>query len=35
MGVPTAQSFALRNRDRLRGVGVIAAAGGLFDFLSG
>ena len=35
MGVPTAQSFALRNRDRLRGVGVIAAAGGLFGFLSG
>jgi UDP-N-acetyl-D-mannosaminuronic acid transferase (WecB/TagA/CpsF family) len=35
MGVATAQSFALRNRDRLRGVGVIAAAGGLFGFLSG
>jgi UDP-N-acetyl-D-mannosaminuronic acid transferase (WecB/TagA/CpsF family) len=35
MGVPTARSFALRNRDQPRGVGVIAAAGGLFGLLSG
>lgn len=34
-GVPTAQSFALRNRARLCGVGVIAAAAGLLELLSG
>jgi len=35
LGVPTEQSFAVRNRDRLRGVGLIKTSGGLFDFLSG
>jgi len=35
LGVPAEQSFALRYRDRLRGVGVIKTCGGLFDFLSG
>ena len=34
-GAPAEQSFAMRNRDRLRGVGVIKTSGGLFDFLSG
>jgi exopolysaccharide biosynthesis WecB/TagA/CpsF family protein len=35
LGVPKEQAFVLRNRDRLRRVGVIKTAGGLFDFLSG
>jgi N-acetylglucosaminyldiphosphoundecaprenol N-acetyl-beta-D-mannosaminyltransferase len=35
MGVPAEQMFALRNRARLRSVGVIKTSGGLFDFLSG
>jgi N-acetylglucosaminyldiphosphoundecaprenol N-acetyl-beta-D-mannosaminyltransferase len=35
LGVPAEQSFALRHRDRLRGVGLIKTSGGLFDFLSG
>jgi exopolysaccharide biosynthesis WecB/TagA/CpsF family protein len=35
LGVPAEQRFALRNRDRLRGVGLIKTSGGLFDFLSG
>jgi exopolysaccharide biosynthesis WecB/TagA/CpsF family protein len=35
LGVPAEQDFAVRNRDRLRGVGLIKTAGGLFDFLSG
>ena len=35
LGVPLEQMFAMRNRDRLRGVGVIKTSGGLFDFLSG
>lgn len=35
LGAPAEQSFAMRNRDRLRGVGVIKTSGGLFDFLSG
>ena len=35
LGVPREQIFAMRNRDRLRGVGLIKTAGGLFDFLSG
>src|SRR6202034_3615769 len=35
LGVPAEQEFAVRNRDRLRGVGLIKTAGGLFDFLSG
>ena len=34
LGVPLEQSFALRNRHRLR-VGLIKTAGGLFDVLSG
>jgi exopolysaccharide biosynthesis WecB/TagA/CpsF family protein len=34
-GAPAEQSFAMRNRDRLRGVGVIKTSGGLFDFLAG
>jgi N-acetylglucosaminyldiphosphoundecaprenol N-acetyl-beta-D-mannosaminyltransferase len=34
LGVPLEQSFAVRNRDRLRGVGLIKTAGGLFDVLS-
>jgi N-acetylglucosaminyldiphosphoundecaprenol N-acetyl-beta-D-mannosaminyltransferase len=35
LGVPDEQEFALRNRDRLHGVGLIKTSGGLFDFLSG
>jgi N-acetylglucosaminyldiphosphoundecaprenol N-acetyl-beta-D-mannosaminyltransferase len=35
LGAPTEQSFAIRHRDRLRGVGLIKTSGGLFDFLSG
>ena len=35
LGVPAEQSFALRHRDRLRGVGVIKTSGGLFDFFAG
>lgn len=35
LGTPTELEFALRNRDRLRGVGLIKTSGGLFDFLSG
>ena len=35
LGVPREQIFAVRNRDRLRGVGLIKTSGGLFDFLSG
>jgi N-acetylglucosaminyldiphosphoundecaprenol N-acetyl-beta-D-mannosaminyltransferase len=35
MGAPLEQRFAVRNRERLIGVGVIKTAGGLFDFLSG
>jgi N-acetylglucosaminyldiphosphoundecaprenol N-acetyl-beta-D-mannosaminyltransferase len=35
LGVPAEQAFAVRNRDRLRGVGLIKTSGGLFDFLSG
>jgi N-acetylglucosaminyldiphosphoundecaprenol N-acetyl-beta-D-mannosaminyltransferase len=35
MGAPAEQQFAMRNRDRLRRVGIIKTSGGLFDFLSG
>jgi N-acetylglucosaminyldiphosphoundecaprenol N-acetyl-beta-D-mannosaminyltransferase len=35
LGVPNEQSFAVRNRSRLTGVGLIKTSGGLFDFLSG
>jgi N-acetylglucosaminyldiphosphoundecaprenol N-acetyl-beta-D-mannosaminyltransferase len=35
MGAPAEQQFAMRNRDRLRRVGVIKTSGGLLDFLSG
>jgi N-acetylglucosaminyldiphosphoundecaprenol N-acetyl-beta-D-mannosaminyltransferase len=35
MGVPAEQTFAMRHRDRLNGVGIIKTSGGLFDFLSG
>jgi N-acetylglucosaminyldiphosphoundecaprenol N-acetyl-beta-D-mannosaminyltransferase len=35
MGAPREQQFAVRNRERLTGVGVIKTSGGLFDFLSG
>jgi N-acetylglucosaminyldiphosphoundecaprenol N-acetyl-beta-D-mannosaminyltransferase len=35
LGVPREQIFAARNRDRLRGVGLIKTSGGLFDYLSG
>jgi N-acetylglucosaminyldiphosphoundecaprenol N-acetyl-beta-D-mannosaminyltransferase len=35
LGAPAEQLFAIRNRDRLRNVGVIKTSGGLFDFLSG
>jgi exopolysaccharide biosynthesis WecB/TagA/CpsF family protein len=35
MGVPLEQSFVVRYRSRLTGVGLIKTSGGLFDFLSG
>jgi N-acetylglucosaminyldiphosphoundecaprenol N-acetyl-beta-D-mannosaminyltransferase len=35
LGVPREQEFAVRHRDRLRGVGLIKTSGGLFDFLAG
>lgn len=35
LGVPLEQDFVVRNRERLRGIGVIKTSGGLFDFLSG
>lgn len=35
LGAPNEQLFAMRHRDRLRGVGLIKTSGGLFDFLSG
>ena len=35
LGAPVEQLFAIRHRDRLRGVGLIKTSGGLFDFLSG
>jgi exopolysaccharide biosynthesis WecB/TagA/CpsF family protein len=35
LGVPLEQQFALRNRERLHGVGLIKTSGGLFDFMSG
>ncbi len=35
LGAPAEQLFAMRHRDRLRGVGLIKTSGGLFDFLSG
>lgn len=35
LGVPLEQQFAVRNRYRLTGVGLIKTAGGLFDVLSG
>ena len=35
LGAPLEQEFAVRNRHRLRGVGLIKTAGGLFDVLSG
>lgn len=35
LGAPAEQQFAMRNRDRLRRVGIVKTAGGLFDFLSG
>ena len=35
LGVPGEQEFAMRNRDRLHGVGLIKTSGGLFDFISG
>jgi exopolysaccharide biosynthesis WecB/TagA/CpsF family protein len=35
LGVPGEQEFAMRNRDRLHGVGLIKTSGGLFDFMSG
>jgi N-acetylglucosaminyldiphosphoundecaprenol N-acetyl-beta-D-mannosaminyltransferase len=35
MGAPSEQLFAIRNRNRLRNVGLIKTSGGLFDFLSG
>ena len=35
LGAPLEQQFALRNRHRLHGVGLIKTAGGLFDVLSG
>src|ERR1700686_1121336 len=31
LAAPAEQSFAARNRDRLRGVGLIKTSGGLFD----
>jgi exopolysaccharide biosynthesis WecB/TagA/CpsF family protein len=35
MGVPREQEFIVRNRYRLRGVGIAKTSGGLFNFLSG
>jgi exopolysaccharide biosynthesis WecB/TagA/CpsF family protein len=35
LGAPAEQDFAVRNRERLHGVGLIKTSGGLFDFLSG
>ena len=35
LGAPLEQKFAVRNRHRLRSVGLIKTAGGLFDVLSG
>jgi N-acetylglucosaminyldiphosphoundecaprenol N-acetyl-beta-D-mannosaminyltransferase len=35
MGAPREQFFAMRNRRKLHGVGIIKTAGGLFDFVSG
>jgi len=35
LGAPLEQQFAVRNRHRLHGVGLIKTAGGLFDVLSG
>ena len=35
LGAPKEQRFAVRHRDRLRGVGLIKTSGGLFDFVSG
>jgi exopolysaccharide biosynthesis WecB/TagA/CpsF family protein len=35
LGVPLEQEFAVRNLDRLHGVGLIKTSGGLFDYLSG
>jgi N-acetylglucosaminyldiphosphoundecaprenol N-acetyl-beta-D-mannosaminyltransferase len=35
MGAPAELQFVMRNRDRLRRVGVVKTSGGLFDFLSG
>jgi N-acetylglucosaminyldiphosphoundecaprenol N-acetyl-beta-D-mannosaminyltransferase len=35
LGVPLEQRFAIRNRHRMRRVGLIKTSGGLFDFLSG
>ena len=35
LGVPLEQQFAVRNRNRLRNVGLIKTSGGLFDVLSG
>lgn len=35
MGVPREQLFCVRNRDRLRRVGLLKTSGGLFDFLAG
>lgn len=35
LGAPAEQEFAMRHRDRLRGVGLIKTSGGLFDYLSG
>ncbi len=35
LGAPLEQQFAVRNRHRLLGVGLIKTAGGLFDVLSG
>ncbi|MBV1696813.1 MAG: WecB/TagA/CpsF family glycosyltransferase [Hyphomicrobiales bacterium] len=35
LGVPLEQTFAMRNRDRLQGVGLIKTSGGLFDYIAG
>ena len=35
LGAPNEQRFAVRHRDRLRGVGLIKTSGGLFDYFSG